>query len=594
MPGQVADEFHKGLIVPLISGQEVARVYILAVDQSSAAAMSKIVLVAASAMTSLLVVLGFSVPAAVAFRRIRERWKVEDQIRFLAMHDPLTGLPNRVYWQKGLEKALARARRRNSVLAVMCIDLDRFKEVNDTLGHNAGDAMLIEASKRLQSCVRETDIVARLGGDEFAVLAEDLDQPAGAAPLAQRICQKLARTFDIEGHEVAISGSVGITLAPAEECDTEDLLRNADLALYRAKNDGRNTFCFFEPEMDNHVRKRRLLASELRHALRNDELHIHYQPQFDLCTGVLTGYEALARWTHKEMGEIPPSRFISIAEENGLIGMLGEWVLLTACRYTSRWPGDSKLTVNISAAQFVAQDLASVVRKTLSVTGLAPERLLLEFTEDVLLRNNDELLKTFQQLTAMGVLLAIDKFGAGNSSISNLTRLPVSKIKIDQSFIPEMENDKNIGAIVNMIVGLGKSLGVTISAGGVETESQAQFLRQIGCHEVQGYLYGRPQMEIHHEPPSAPRASDSSDLLASLTGRDDASGRPGAATENTPVELDTEPVELPCEAEAPPVCKLNGQSPGKPAKSSRRGRPPGKKAKRRKKKAVKAAKAVPA
>lgn len=535
MPGQLANEFQKGLVVPLLQGDKVARVYVLALDQSSAAALSKVALLTASTMTSLLIVLGFSIPALIAFRRTRERWKAEDKIRFLAMHDPLTGLPNRIYWQKGVELALARAKRRNGLLAVMCVDLDHFKEVNDTFGHKAGDALLMEASERLKDCVRETDIVARLGGDEFAILAEDLDEPSGAIPLARRICQQLSRSFKFEGHDLAISCSVGITLAPSEGVDVEDLLNNADLALYRAKNDGRNTFRFFEPEMDSHIRKRRAIASELRHALRNDELHIHYQPQFDLRSGVLTGYEALARWTHKELGEVPPSNFISIAEENGLIGMLGEWVLNTTCRSACEWPGDTRLTVNISAAQFIAQDLVKLVGESLSESGLAPQRLLLEFNEDVLLRNNDEMHKTLKQLAAMGVHLAIDNFGAGNSSISNLTQLPVSKIKIAQSFIHTMESDQNIGTMVNMIVGLGKSLGITISASGVETEAQAHYLREIGCNEVQGFYYGRPQPDIAEE-----------NFISGAA----------ASSQYTSLELETEPVELPCEKEAMPDCEL--------------------------------------
>jgi len=535
MPGQLANEFQKGLVVPLLQGDKVARVYVLALDQSSAAALSKVALLTASTMTSLLIVLGFSIPALIAFRRTRERWKAEDKIRFLAMHDPLTGLPNRIYWQKGVELALARANRRNGLLAVMCVDLDHFKEVNDTFGHKAGDALLMEASERLKGCVRETDIVARLGGDEFVILAEDLDEPSGAIPLARRIRQQLSRSFKFEGHDLAISCSVGITLAPSEGVDVEDLLNNADLALYRAKNDGRNTFRFFEPEMDSHIRKRRAIASELRHALRNDGLHIHYQPQFDLRSGVLTGYEALARWTHKELGEVPPSNFISIAEENGLIGMLGEWVLNTTCRSASDWPGDTRLTVNISVAQFIAQDLVKLVGESLSESGLAPQRLLLEFNEDVLLRNNDEMHKTLKQLAAMGVHLAIDNFGAGNSSISNLTRLPVSKIKIPQSFIHTMESDQNIGTMVNMIVGLGKSLGITISASGVETEAQAHYLREIGCNEVQGFYYGRPQPDIAEE-----------NFISSAA----------AASQYTSLELEMEPVELPCEKEAMPDSEL--------------------------------------
>ncbi len=525
MPGQTAGEFQKGVIVPLLRGRKISRVYVLSIDQSSAATMSKVALVAASMMTSLLIVLGYSVPAAIAFRRIRERWKAEDQIRFLAMHDPLTGLPNRVQWQNALEQALARAKRRDSLLAVMCIDLDRFKEINDTLGHKAGDTLLRKASDRLRGCVRETDVVARLGGDEFAIIAEDLEVPADAIPLARRICYQLARSYDIDGHELAISGSVGITLAPAEGAGPEELLNNADLALYRAKNDGRNTFRFFEPEMDRSLRKRRSMASALRRALRNSEMHIHYQPQFDLNTGALTGYEALARWSDKEFGEVAPTQFISIAEENGLIGMLGEWVLQTACNDTRHWPGNVKLSINISAAQFIAQDLVALVRSALQESGLAPERLLLEFTEEVLFRNNSEALATLKKLTGMGVQLAIDNFGTGYSSLKYLTQLPVSKIKIDRSFIHEMQSDKDTGAIVRTIIGLGKSLDLTIAADGVETRAQAQYLRQIGCNEVQGFLFGRPQSEID---PEIPGVLKSPETLDAPPGQAERNAPPGA------------------------------------------------------------------
>ena len=555
LPGQAVGEFQKGIIVPLLRGRKIARVYVLSIDQSSAATMSKVALVAASMMTSLLIVLGYSVPAAVAFRRIRERWKAEDQIRFLAMHDPLTGLPNRVQWQNALEQALARAKRRDTLLAVMCVDLDRFKEVNDTLGHKTGDTVLRKASDRLRDCVRETDIVARLGGDEFAIIAEDLESPSDAIPLARRICHQLARSYDIDGHELAISGSVGITLAPATGVGPEELLNNADLALYRAKSDGRNTFRFFEPEMDSAVRKRRSMASDLRRALRNNEMHIHYQPQFDLNTGALTGYEALARWTHGELGEVPPAQFISVAEENGLIGMLGEWVLETACKNTRHWPGNARLSVNISAAQFVAQDLVSLVQNALSGAGLAPERLLLEFTEEVLFRNNSEALDTLKQLTGMGVQLAIDNFGTGYSSLKYLTQIPVSKIKIDRSFIHEMENDKDTGAIVRTIIGLGKSLDVTIAADGVETREQARYLREIGCNEVQGFLFGHPQSEINPEIPGILKTGEALDVRPD-PAEGEAAGCPGTLAETAPVALDTDLVEPALADEEPTPSEL--------------------------------------
>ncbi|MHA1164046.1 MAG: putative bifunctional diguanylate cyclase/phosphodiesterase [Alphaproteobacteria bacterium] len=542
LPGKKQNKFRKTLIVPLIKDQKISRIYVLDIDQSSAATMSKVALVVASIMTSLLIVLGYSVPAAIAFRRIRQRWKIEDQLRYLAMHDPLTGLPNRMQLKNRLEQALARARRHNTILAIMCIDLDKFKDVNDTLGHKIGDGLLQEVSDRLRACVRETDIVARLGGDEFAIVAEDLEDPSAVLPLARRICQELSNPFEIEGHPIAISGSVGISFAPTEGSEPAVLLNNADLALYRAKNDGRSTFRFFEPEMDRAIQIRRALAGDLRHALRKNELHVHYQPQFDLRTGTLNGYEALARWNHPEKGEIEPSLFIPIAEENGLIAMLGEWVLKTACSYACDWPPNTKLSVNISSAQFVAQDLASLVHNILTQTGFPARRLLLEFTEDLLIRHPDETVKTLTQLTDMGVLLALDDFGTGYSSLSYLSRLPIAKIKIDHSFIHLMDSDKDAGAIVKSIVGLGRSLDLIVAAEGVETEDQAQTLRRMGCDEVQGYLFGRPESKVREQPQRLSPAVGALHGVAPLMRSDHI---PGCIEVGAPVKIETEAVDLP-------------------------------------------------
>jgi len=540
------NEFRKTLIMPIVDSEKVLRVYMLDIDQSSAATMSKVALVAASMMTSLLIVLGYSVPAAIAFRRIRERWIAEDQIRFLAMHDPLTGLSNRVQLQLRMEQAIVRAKRHNQSVSIMCVDLDRFKEVNDTLGHTAGDALLVEVASRLRQCVRETDTVARLGGDEFVILAEELDQPADAIPVAQRVCQKLAEPVEIESHEVAISGSVGITFAPGEGTEIQTLLNNADLALYRAKNDGRNTFRFFEPEMDEAIQSRRSLAAELRIALRNGGLHLNYQPHFDLGTGKLTGYEALARWTHPERGEISPATFIPVAEESGLIGILGEWVLETACTYARHWPPGTTLSVNISPGQFAAQDLASMVRAVTTRSGLSPDRLLLEFTEDLLLRKSEEAVGTLMQLTAMGVRLSIDNFGSGYSSLSYLTRLPVSKIKIDQAFIRQMTSDKDANAIVKTIIGIGNSLDVTIVAEGVETEEEACRLRDAGCGEVQGYLFGRPAKEIRVSEDGTPLFNADSEVPGKIP---------------VPVPLETDYPELPMPDLPQDSCPLSDMLP---------------------------------
>ncbi len=513
-PGRPQSEFHKLLLMPVIEGPSVTRVYVLEVDQSSAATMSKVALVAASMVTSLLIVLGYSIPTVIAFRRIRERWETEDRIRFLALHDPLTGLPNRVQMQNRLQQALARVKRKQSLLAVMCLDLDRFKDVNDTLGHQAGDALLKDAAERLRDCVRETDIVARLGGDEFTVIAEDLDSVNDAIPIARRICEALATPFKLKGHTLVTSGSLGITFAPAEGSTPDVLLNNADLALYRAKHEGRNTYRFFEAEMDRAVQERRRLAKDLGRALRDGDVQVAYQPQYDLRTNQLTGYEALARWTHPEDGEIPPAEFIPIAEESGLIGRLGEQVLMTACRYALCWPDDVTLSVNISPAQFRAQDMTALVARVLHETRLPAHRLHLEITENLLLNNTAETIEILKALTALGVSLALDDFGTGCSSLAYLARFPVRKIKIDRSFVAKMESDTEMRAIVSTIVGLGRSLDVTITAEGVETEHQAAYLRRLGCTEVQGYLFGRA------EPTVEPARQGSAPVRAIRTRKD--------------------------------------------------------------------------
>ncbi len=427
-------------------------------------------------MTSLFIVLGFTVPAAIASRRIRERWLAEDQIRHLALHDSLTGLPNRLPFHQHLDRAVARARRHGQLMAVFGLDLDRFKHVNDTMGHATGDALLEEVAARLKESVRESDLVGRLGGDEFAIVGE---------------------TYHANGHELATSASIGIAIGPVADSEPSDtLLKNADLALYRAKEDGRNTFRFFEPAMDAALQKRRRLEADLRAALRKNQLYLDYQPQFDLETGKLTGYEALVRWWHPTEGEIPPTTFIPIAKETGLIVPLGEWILHTACSYATTWPLDTHLAVNLSPAQFKTQDVYGLVRRVLNETGLEPNRLEIEITEGIILQNTEAVIDTLTRLDQLGVAIAMDDFGTGYSSLSYLTRFPVKKIKIDRSFIDTLGTSPQTSAIVSSIVGLGQSLHVTITAEGVETEGQAAMLRKWGCDQVQGFYYGKPDADV--------------------------------------------------------------------------------------------------
>jgi diguanylate cyclase (GGDEF)-like protein len=490
------DEDIRLALVPVMESGEIARVYAFTVDQAAAASLTNMALTVVTLTTSLLIVMGFSVPAAIASRRIRERWHAEDKIRYLAMHDSLTGLPNRLQYRQHLERAVARAKRHNNLMAVLCLDLDRFKDVNDTLGHATGDALLEEVSARLKENTRDVDLVGRLGGDEFAVVAEELESPEDAMRLARRICTALGNSYQVNGHEVTTSASIGIALGPIDGEPIDVLLKNADLALYRAKEDGRNTFRFFEPAMDAALQKRRRMEVDLRNAIRKNQLYLDYQPQFGLESGKLTGYEALVRWWHPSEGEISPATFVPIAEETGLIAPLGEWILRTACAYATTWPLDTKLAVNLSPGQFKTQDVYGLVQRVLNETGLEASRLELEITEGIILQNTEAVLDTLTKLDQLGVSIAMDDFGTGYSSLSYLTRFPVKKIKIDRSFIDTLGTSEQTSAIVSSIVGLGQSLHVTITAEGVETEGQAAMLRKWGCDQVQGFYYGRPEAEV--------------------------------------------------------------------------------------------------
>ncbi len=475
---------------------KIKRVYAFTVNQAAAANITSTALTVVTFTTSLLMVMGFSVPALIASRRIRERWLAEDQIRFLALHNSLTGLPNRVQLRQHLERASARSRRHAQSLVVLCLDLDRFKDVNDTLGHATGDALLVEVAARLRENVREIDLVGRLGGDEFPCCRGSIDSPEAAMRVARRVCESLGQPYQVNGHEVTTSASIGIALGPAQGEAADVLMKNADLALYRAKQDGRNTFRFFEPAMDAALQKRRRLEHELRHALRKNQLYLDYQPQFDLDSSRLMGYEALVRWWHPSEGEVPPATFIPIAEETGLIAPLGEWILRTACAYATTWPLDTTLAINLSPAQFKTQDVVALVRKVLAETGLDPRRLELEINEGILLQNTDAVVETLTRLDELGVSIAMDDFGTGYASLNYLTRFPVSKIKIDRSFIDTLGVSPQTSAIVSSIVGLGQSLKVTITAEGVETEGQAAMLKKWGCDQVQGFYYGKPDAEV--------------------------------------------------------------------------------------------------
>jgi len=436
--------------------------------------------------------------ALIAAIDITERKRAEARLAFMAEHDVLTSLPNRVLLRSHLSKLLGRSRRSGQHLAVLCLNLDNFKTVNDTLGHPVGDQLLQAIAQRLRAALREHDVAARLGGDEFAILQPDIERPEEAGSLAQRLIGVIAEPCLIDGHQVVVGASIGIALAPADGEDADRLLKNADMALDRAKADGGAGFRVFEPGMDARLQARRRLEVDLRAGLAAGVFEVHYQPLVDLRGGTVTGFEALLRWPHAERGMIPPGEFIPVAEETGLIAPLGALVLRRACQDAAAWPADITVAVNLSPLQFRTGNLLALVMETLRATGLKARRLELEITEGLLLDHNEQVLATLHALRALGVRISMDDFGTGYSSLSYLRSFPFDKIKIDRSFIRDMGSSAGAQAIVRAIVSIGASLGITITAEGVETESDLACLRAEGCNQAQGFLFShaRPQAEI--------------------------------------------------------------------------------------------------
>jgi diguanylate cyclase (GGDEF)-like protein len=422
---------------------------------------------------------------------ITEQRRHEAHIRHLARHDSLTDLPNRLAFGEAMETADQRIRRRER-FAVLAVDLDHFKIVNDTLGHGIGDKVLAEVGARLRGCCREGDEVCRLGGDEFAVITGPLDAPRDAAAIAERIVSRMADAFEVDGHSIVIGASVGIAVAPGDGASSEALLKNADLALYRAKNGGRSAYHFFESGMDAALQERRTLELGLRQALANREFRLVFQPLFNLEEGRICCLEALVRWQHPERGTIPPSEFIPIAEDTGLIVPIGEWVMVEACRTAATWPEDVRVAVNLSTVQFRSRNLFNHIKTALAVSGLPAERLEIEVTESLLLADVEATITTLHQLRALGVRISMDDFGTGYSSLSYLRSFPFDKIKIDQSFVKDLSAKEDSRAIVSAVIGLGRSLGMSTTAEGVETEAQLDLVRRQGCTEVQGFLFSPP------------------------------------------------------------------------------------------------------
>ena len=428
----------------------------------------------------------------IAVRDQRERISTEAAMRRLAHEDALTGLANRFSFHHDLSARFQSGRPADRSFALLMLDLDRFKIVNDTLGHGVGDALLARVARRLRKAIREGDLLARLGGDEFAIVLDAEQEPAEVSIVADRIIEMVARPYIIDGQIIDIGVSVGVAFAPADGTTTEALSRNADLALYRAKEDGRGVHRFFEEDMNARMHARRTFEHDLRRAIARQELYVLYQPQVDSATGRFDGAEALVRWAHPEKGVISPVDFIPLAEDLNLIGAVGEYVLRRACAEAMKWPAHMSVSVNLSPTQLRDQRLAATVASILAETGLPGSRLELELTENALLQDDGRAIGVLHQLRALGIRISMDDFGTGYSSINYLRRFPFDKIKIDQSFVRQLPYDADSTAIVQAVTTLGVQLGMTVTAEGVENEAQMQFTAATGCHQLQGYLFSKP------------------------------------------------------------------------------------------------------
>jgi diguanylate cyclase (GGDEF)-like protein/PAS domain S-box-containing protein len=427
---------------------------------------------------------------------ISERKAAEQQIEFLAYHDALTGLPNRLLLQDRFDQAAAQAERTGTRVALLFMDLDNFKQINDTLGHATGDVLLKAVSTRLRECVRDTDTISRQGGDEFVVVLRDLPDGHAAVPIVAKIMARLQEPLLVDGDELVTSASIGVTLYPDDGKDFDTLLKNADTAMYQAKATGRNAYHFFNEEMSLQAREHLTLRTGLRRAIEYEELELFYQPQFDLSSGRIVGAEALLRWHHGELGQVPPLKFIPVAEESGLIVSIGEWVMFEACRQASAWRAsglpDISVAVNLSAVQFRRGNVEQIVTRALEAASLPASALELELTESILIQNVEQVLVSVKRIKQLGVRLAIDDFGTGYSSLSYLKRFDIDKLKIDQSFVRDLASDPDDAAIVRAIIQMAHSLSLKTIAEGVEDQAMLEQLRSFGCDMAQGYHFARP------------------------------------------------------------------------------------------------------
>jgi len=435
----------------------------------------------------------------VTHEDITEQRTVQAKISHMALHDALTNLPNRLFFREQIETRLGQLGR-DEKFAVLCFDLDKFKSVNDTLGHAFGDELLRQVAERMGKCLRKGDTLARLGGDEFAIFQAHGGQAEDASALAVRLIGEIGAPFDLDGHQVVIGVSIGIAIAPRDATESDQLLKSADMALYRAKGEGRGTYRFFEPEMDRLMQARRALELDLRKAIVNNEFEVYYQPLINLQSEQICGFEALLRWNHPERGLIPPLDFIPLAEETTLIVPIGEWVIRNACDEAAKWPKEIRVAINLSPVQFKMRNLSQMVMSALAHSGLAAERLELEITESVLLVDNVATLEILHQLRSLGVRISMDDFGTGYSSLSYLRSFPFDKIKIDRSFVHDLQQNADSKAIVRAVTGLGASLGMATTGEGVETREEVDYLRREGCTEAQGYFFSaaKPASEVYN------------------------------------------------------------------------------------------------
>jgi diguanylate cyclase (GGDEF)-like protein len=428
--------------------------------------------------------------------RADEKVRADGRIQYLATHDELTGLPNRVTFHQLFDQSIKAAHRDCRNCALLFIDLDRFKVINDSLGHAAGDTLLIEVAERLRACVRDSDLVARFGGDEFVVVLTGVSDREQIAAVAQKVLTTLLPPIILAGHECRTTGSIGIAVFPENGSDVQTLTKNADMAMYLAKEEGKNNFRFFSPEVRSQSIERLILEADLRRALERNEFTLHYQPKIQVATGQISGFEALLRWTHSKLGNLPPTEFIPLAEETGLIIAIGRWVLKKACAQNMAWQRQGlpvlSMAVNLSPRQFLDTNLLADIDEALVSSGMPAHLLQLEITESMVMQNVERAIKLLDEIRGRGVRLAIDDFGTGYSSMSLMKKFPIDTIKIDRTFVRDLADSAEDRAIATAIIGMGKALGLTVVAEGVETNEQDSFLRGYACDEVQGYLFSKP------------------------------------------------------------------------------------------------------